>query len=114
MFGCDNQQPTNSEQATTSANKKQTNNTVMKFFCAVMLVGILASCSHGPANPTDMLAKVNFNKIAGEIDMRREKKRREKRRDETRRDKTRECGPCGVCCVACVHKYMIFTCFFCM
>ena len=65
-----NQEPTNSEQATTSANKKQTNTRVMKFFCVVMLVGILVSCSHGRANPTDMLAKV--------------------RRDET------VCGPCGV------------------
>ena len=71
----------------------------MKFFCAVILVGILVSCSHGRANPTDMLAKVNFNKIAEEMDM---------RRDETRQ----ESGPCGVCCVACVHKYMIFHLFF--
>ena len=106
MFGCDNQQPTNSEQATTSANKKQTNNTVMKFFCAVMLVGILASCSHGPANPTDMLAKVNFNKIAGEMDMRREEKRKETRRDETRQDKrvwSVWCMLCGLC--AQVHDF---------
>ena len=78
----------------------------MKFFCAVMLIGILVSCSHGRAFPTDMLAKVNFNKIADEMDI--YEKRREERR-ETRQDKTRECGPCGVCCVACMHKYMIFT-----
>ena len=72
-----------------------------------MLIGILVSCSHGRAFPTDMLAKVNFNKIADEMDI--YEKRREEKRDETRQDKIRECGPCGVCCVACVHKYMIFT-----
>ena len=83
---------------------------VMKFFCAVMLIGILVSCSHGRAFPTEMLAKVNFNKIADEMDI--YEKRREEKRDETRQDTIRECGPCGVCCVACVHKYMIFTFFF--
>ena len=79
----------------------------MKFFCAVTLVGILVSCSRGRAFPTEMLAKVNFNKIADEMDI--YEKRREEKRDETRQDKIRELGPCGVCCVACVLKYMIFT-----
>ena len=73
----------------------------MKFFCAVMLVGILVSCSLGQAHPTDMLAKVNFNTIAEEMDMRREEKRR---RDETRRDDT-VCVPCGVCCGVCAHVH---------
>ena len=63
----------------------------MKFLFAVMLVGILVSCSHGRANLTDILAKVNFNKIAEEMNMKREKKKRkETRRDETRRDDTRQ------------------------
>ena len=80
----------------------------MKFFCAVMLIGILVSCSHGRAFPTDMLAKV-FHQDCGRDGY---EKRREEKKDETRRDETREYGPCGVCCVACVHKYMIFTRFF--
>ena len=37
-----------------------------------------------------MLAKVNFNKIVEEIDVRREEKRKETRRDKTRQDKTRQ------------------------
>ena len=87
MFGSDNQpiqtytqQPTNSEQATTSANKIQKNNKAMKFFCTVMLVGTLVSCSHGRADPTDMLVKVNFNMIVEEMDMKTEVKRGETRR----------------------------------
>ena len=52
-----------------------------------------------------MLAKVNFNKIAEEMDMRREEKRREERREEKRREEKREdkrvwsvwCMLCGLC-----------------
>ena len=63
-----------------------------------MLVGILVSCSHGRGNPTDMLAKVNFNKIAEEMDMRREEKRREKWSETS--------TVCGVC--AQVHDFHVF------
>ena len=61
----------------------------MKFRC-VMLGGILVSCSHGRANATGMLAKVTFNKIAQEMDMRGEERRGEESREEKRRE-TRRC-----------------------
>ena len=75
----------------------------MKFFFAVMLVGILVSCSHGRAEPTDMFSKVNFNKIVEEMGMRREEKR-----DESRRDGVWSvwCMLCGVC--AQVHDFHVF------
>ena len=79
----------------------------MKFFCAVMLIGILVSCSHGRAFPTDMLAKVNFNKIADEMDI--YEKRNEEKRDETRQDKrvwSVWCMLCGLC--AQVHDFHFF------
>ena len=85
------------------------------FGCAVMLVGILVSCSHGRANPTDMLAKVHFNKIAEEK-RREEKRREEKRREETRRDETRRDGVWSVWCMLCGvcaqvhHCHVFFAC----
>ena len=78
----------------------------MKFFCAVMLIGILVSCSHGRAFPTDMLAKVNFNKIADEIGYIWEEKKREKRRDETRQDKRVWSVWCMLCGL--VHDFHFF------
>ena len=84
---------------------------VMKFFCAVLLIGILVSCSHGRAFPRDMLAKVNFNKIEEEMDKRREEKRKETRQDKTRQDKTRQESVVRVVWPVCTTTYMIFTCF---
>ena len=55
-----------------------------------MLVGIFVSYSHDRATPTDILAKVNFNQIAEEIDVRREDKKREEKRRRKRREGERE------------------------